>query len=363
MGWALFATAAAGCFTGPINHPPDIVISGPATPLRKQPAIYSANATDRDGDRRRVMWSRVASPCADDTGPDSWPKEWMSTGDEVTLMLDDDATNAPFCLWALAIDAHGAKNADHMAVVPQNQAPAAQLAVVQPEAVGFTDTGGIGKYPLYSTITLSGSGSTDPEGDALMNQTWTFTHVPDGYIASLDSCNGSDDCSFTASSPGTYAISFTTSDGMAAGKQQLTIFVEDDQPPCIEMTMPDYRIKVPIPFSPYDPSDPNKTTPPTITVRTVSDDGDPWPMTSTGRTTLSWFVSENGEPFFPLFDSNATGVFPVTSYSAGTVLKVRLEAMDRTKRPPSGCSQSDDRCPMVDGANCYQRVTWDIEIR
>src|SRR4029078_2471043 len=129
---------------------------------RTSPAMFTVSAPAPEGERPRVMWDAVPGPCTDDTGPESWPPstDWKaSMGDQATLMLDGKDTNAPFCLWAFAIDSHGAMNADHMAVVPQDQAPIARLTVVDPDPVMFI--AGQGTYPLHNTIFAVVVGSSD----------------------------------------------------------------------------------------------------------------------------------------------------------------------------------------------------------
>jgi hypothetical protein len=347
------------------------MISGEATPPRKVTAIYTGKATDPDGDQLSVMWALAPFPCTTDTGPDSWPpsKDWKtSVGDEATLVLDRDATDVPLCVWAFAIDSHGAKGADHLAVVPQDQAPIAQLAVVGPDAVKFA--AGIGTYPLYSRIALSSKGSIDPEDDALMNQTWTFTLVPPGFTTTLDSCNGSDECSFVADKPGEYDIAFTTSDGTTTGKAPLKIIVNPDQAPCIGPSDPDFLMSpmvvviLPSPTNPM-PDHPMPDPLPSFTIHSVADDGAPWPPGPKGGATFRWYVSTDGPQF--QFFNNDYPTLPLAStglYKTGDIVKVRVEVSDRNEANDAvlrGCDDKNDLCQAVPG--CFQRVTWSVAFR
>ncbi len=69
-----------------------------------------------------------------------------------------------------------------------------------------------------STVTLSGSGSYDPEGDPL-SFTWTFDSVPDGSALAGETgftINGGDEVAtaFTPDALGTYVISLMVTDGV-----------------------------------------------------------------------------------------------------------------------------------------------------
>jgi len=284
-------------------------------------------------------------------------------GDQATLMLDGKDTNAPFCLWAFAIDSHGAMNADHMAVVPQDQAPIARLTVVDPDPVMFM--AGNVTYPLYSTILLSGSGSSDPDGDALVNKTWTFTHTPGNQGPTLDNCNGMDLCRFVANMPGEYDISFTVSDGTATAETQLTIIVNQDKPPCIGPSDPDFLASPMVEVTLPSPTDPKPDPLPSFTIHSVADDGAPWPPGPKGGPTFRWYVSTDGQQF--QFFNNDYPTLPLAStglYKTGDIVKVRVEVSDHNQANDAvlaGCDDKNDLCQAVPG--CFQRVTWSVAFR
>jgi hypothetical protein len=355
-GALLLALTAAGCFTDHINTPPQVSITGPiGGPLwRRQPAQFKATVNDPDGDAWTLGWQILPhDDCSSGIQPPV--NEWTTNAD-TNIVVANGVTDDFFCVWARATDSHGAFGFDHMEGNPQDQAPTAKIKVVAPAASMVTPAL---VYPLYSTIDISSQETSDPEGD-MLDPGWRLDQSPPGSSAALKACNGDDRC-FTADKPGDYEVTFQVTDRSGAeGTMSLPIRVDMDQPPCIGRTTPDFNVKVPIPFEPYDPNNPTMMQP-AINVWTVTDDGDPWPKASTGVAMLSWFVSENGAPWVA-YGSDPGGVFRL-NYPSGTVLKVRLEVMDRTKSPPSGCSNNDDRCPNVDGAKCYQRVTWNIEIR
>ena len=153
---ALLTLAAAGCFTDPINRPPEITVpEASAPPLRKQTTTYTVQATDPDGDPTSVVWDWVPGACTPNTGPASWPLSKASIeamGDQSNvLMLDGSQTDASFCLWAFAVDSHGAITAVQLAVDPEDQAPIANISVVAPNPSPNSTL-----YPLYAA-TIVGS--------------------------------------------------------------------------------------------------------------------------------------------------------------------------------------------------------------
>jgi len=80
----------------------------------------------------------------------------------------------------------------------QNKAPIANAGADQ-----IVDTG--------NTVTLNGSGSSDPDGDAISYQ-WMLTQIPAGSSTSLSSSIASNP-NFNADQPGTYVASLVVNDG------------------------------------------------------------------------------------------------------------------------------------------------------
>lgn len=356
---ALLALAAGGCFTGPINHPPEITVSGPATPPRKQPEQqpYNASVRDADGDQLAVKWYVDKNQCADPDDRANWPPAaaWFPTmPDPDKLMIDGSNINDPFCVWAFATDSHGAIKADNFDVVPADAAPTANIRIVAPNPVPGSTTDVL--YPLYSTIELSPEDSTDPEGDPL---SWTWSlQAPAGSKAVRMDCNNGHEC-FIADVQGNYQVTLVATD--PAGKfnsVSRTISVNSDQPPCIvsESTMPSDLLLTPIQYS-------SKTNYPSqISVGAVHDDGDPYPSPGSALH-FRWSVSRNGEPFAPV--DNDFNFLPLDNTQApGTLVKVRLEVLDRnpdTAHALSGCGNDKDFCYTGAGTSCPQRVSWSIE--
>lgn len=68
---------------------------------------------------------------------------------------------------------------------------------------------------IGSTVTLNGSGSTNPSGIGTLTYSWAFTSVPPGSSASLSNANTMV-ATFKVDAPGTYAIQLTVSNGVSS---------------------------------------------------------------------------------------------------------------------------------------------------
>ena len=353
---ALLALGAAGCFTRPNNHPPEITVGGRSAPQRKQPGLepYMANASDPDGDQPKVMWYVAQSPCTDANDRANWPPvtDWMaSTPDPDKLMIDGSDIDGPFCVWAFATDSRGAVRASNFAVDPLDQPPTPNIRVVAPNPSPNSTTNVL--YPLYSTIELSPDGSTDPEGDTL---TWSWMlQPPPGSGAVRADCNNGHEC-FTADVQGNYEVTLMASDPTPKTvSTSLTITVNGDQPPCIMKTAPLYQLQTPRLFDP---------TMPYVRVDEVDDDGDPYPSPLPAQTLhFRWSLSVNGGGFAPAGADFHLLPLP-SSENPGVIVKVRLEVLDRnpaTANALFGCGDDKDFCYAGAGTGCPQRVSWSYE--
>jgi hypothetical protein len=73
-----------------------------------------------------------------------------------------------------------------------------------------------------STVTLDGSGSTNPSGIGALTYSWMFTSRPPGTKSVL-TFDTSVMPTFIADVPGTYVIMLTTSNGAASNSASVTI--------------------------------------------------------------------------------------------------------------------------------------------
>src|SRR6185369_6500756 len=87
-GAVALLAAAARCYTGPINSPPnkpDITVPQPIA--RTQPATFTASTSDPDGDRVRLKWASAPGPC----DPQALPVPGAATSDTFTVTPMTDA--------------------------------------------------------------------------------------------------------------------------------------------------------------------------------------------------------------------------------------------------------------------------------
>jgi hypothetical protein len=104
-----------------------------------------------------------------------------------------------------------------------------------PEAVGMSSK----SIRSSSTVRLNGSGSSDPDGDALRYR-WSFRAVPAGSTTAIDEST-SEITSFTADKSGTYQVKLTVRDGLSADSvllPDLVLQALDDAEPIPWITSP-----------------------------------------------------------------------------------------------------------------------------
>ena len=139
------------------------------------------------------------------------------------------------------------------------------------------------------------------------------------------------------------------------------ILVDEDQAPCIGIT------------SPASPGDGRHVVrrqdgPRPFTVLHVADDLDPSPRPATdspyvGTARFAWSLAgpQTGGDLLPI--AGASGpevVIDPALYAPGDLLELRVDVSDRVVRPPT-CGAGDPVCSTSD--SCFQRLTWEVEIR
>lgn len=87
---------------------------------------------------------------------------------------------------------------------------------------------------LNEEVTLNGSGSTDPEGEAL-TFAWAFISVPAGSSATINNANQAT-ASFTTDLEGSYIVSLTVSDGTDTATDQVTVIASAGNIPTVRIT-------------------------------------------------------------------------------------------------------------------------------
>lgn len=168
--------------------------------------LDGSGSADADGDPLDYSWRVISQPQGStstliNTG---WPTPEIYLDRAGTYSIELTVSDG-------ALDA--SDTVDIVAVTP-NGAPTANAG---PDQVVYSG----------SLVALNGSGSTDPEGDAL-NYTWTMVSKPSGSTASLSNFTTSRP-SFTADQVGSYEISLVVDDGVDSSAPDSVRVTADSQ--------------------------------------------------------------------------------------------------------------------------------------
>jgi len=342
-----------GCFTSPINGPPEKPKIAPVDTVRRgEPASFTIVRSDPDRDAVAVTWGTHSGDCPADPAapiPEDWEPRSLPPTTDARATVDAKMTQEPFCVCAVAVDSHGATSADCFAADPRNGAPIADIKVLEPASMA--------SYPLYSNFKLSGVDSFDPI-DPLMFF-WTFTRPPSSSAKVVDCANDPQhkQFCFTADVPGTYQVSLAVSDGHGGmGTAEQPLIVLKDRLPCIQATLPDFVPEVVLP--PLNNE---------FSVEVVDDDGEPYPQRPDRPAPhFAWSLRHGNDPLIHL-QGNDFHKLPVapTEFAEGERAQVRVEISDENaanqetiRRQLATCLDAPD-CAAAPG--CLQRVSWTVQ--
>jgi hypothetical protein len=351
---AAASTAAAGCllYTDHVNHRPTVDLVGPERVNRGDSASFIATPADEDqsaGSLTLEWRSRPGACPPPGTGLEIMSAMAGPAAANLTYVLADvtDAT----CVWVVARDERGAV-AWKGKVVQANHLPQAVIDVVMGKIVAGET------FELYSTVQLSGSHSTDADNDTVTVAGWSLTS-PDLAIRTPEACpSAKDDACILLDRPGAHVVELAVRDSQGGqGRDKRTLMVADDRAPCIETTMPDFRIGT----IPHESSAPLH-----FELNAVSDDGDPYPAAA-DRAVLIWEWRFEGDPIWlrqRVMPHATLDFLPLElAAHAGRSLAVRLSYLDRVMRDLSRCEEAScELGPAVAGAHCFQRVGWTFQI-
>ncbi|HEX7120193.1 MAG TPA: PKD domain-containing protein [Longimicrobiales bacterium] len=117
----------------------------------------------------------------------------------------------------------------------------------------IADAGGDQEVVVGATVTLDGSGSSDPDGDAI-TYAWSLVSTPSGSAATLSGATASAP-SFVADVAGTYTVELSVSDGAASDADTVSVTAADAKLELggtigADSTLPDlgvpYRVTAPL---------------------------------------------------------------------------------------------------------------------
>ena len=262
-----------------------------------------------------------------------------------------------------------------------DQAPIAVIEIQQ--TVGQPAPVAGQPYPLalYSTITLSGTGSDpDSEDIALLTPIWSVYAADDTQIVlpgCPDNSKGPYVCTFSTATPGTYRVELVVNDNtMKSDPAVQFIQVAEDQLPNIVIDSAE-----PLPQTSPNESPlllaANQVN--TFTINRVDDDGDPYPTADplnpypAPPAGFVWFfrLDQTGDLFKRWIGGGPTFTIPANTYLPQQTIQVRAEYHDRVtacqpKTP--GCSAVFAACD-PNATICYsfdlrvQWVTWTVTFR
>jgi RHS repeat-associated protein len=176
--------------------------------------LDGTGSADPEGDPLSYAWSLLSVP------PGSAAALTMPASATPTFPIDVPGT---YVAQLVVNDGALDSSPDTVVVATTNRAP---LADAGPDAVAFTG----------ASVTLDGTASADPDGDAL-TWAWVLITIPPGSAASLDDPTAPTP-SFTLDLLGDYVAQLTVNDGSLDGPPDTVRISAQNRPPSIDSTPP-----------------------------------------------------------------------------------------------------------------------------
>jgi hypothetical protein len=214
-------TAIANVTIG--NRPPtadagddaDVAVAAEAT-------LDASGSSDPDGDDLTFTWSIVSQPSGSSATLDG------TDGQTTTFTPDVEGEYT----MSVTVDDGEFTDSDEVVLTAtvENLPPVADAGPDQNAGVG-------------STVTLDGSGSTDPNGDAL-TFAWAFTNDPSGGADTITDAS-METATFSPSVTGTYTVELTVTDpGGLSDTDTVDVVVTDGNQPPVADAGPDQSVAV-----------------------------------------------------------------------------------------------------------------------
>jgi hypothetical protein len=375
LGAVLIAGSSTQCllFAESPNVQPKVDLEGPAEVHKNGMATFNARVTDDQGPAGvRYKWFRRKQACPASL-IEAEAEQSVGSGDSYIV---DRPGEGALCVGVVATDSHGASGFTARRFDVVNQRPVARLTMLTP---GLPDPASTAKmpivrFPLYSEVKISGSGSDDPDDDkGTLRFQWKVTW-PAGTASEPSPCGAT---TSTASVPdgqeicrrldvaGDYTFELTVRDGQSESEMPatMTVVAKPDGMPCFERTEPPHDLG-------RDASGPpvvitTADRPYTFRVLQVNDDGDPYPTPSgfiSGSFAWWWRLRDApGGEFKRVNDATLTSLtFEAGSQRPGDEIEVWVDYRDRQPSNTSQCVKDAlaDRCQDPARPDCFQRVSW-----
>ena len=354
----------AGCFyTGPINERPraeiEKVSPGPYHYPRETVQLVARKSSDsEDAGDLVATWSAYTCPTPESCDP-LGESAALALTSEYSVTIPDH-NHDPIRVQLVVRDSNGAESRDIETIEVGNRTPLVTVQVRQGgQAPGLTDTYVV-TVPLEVAVKVD-----DPDGDPFTTE-WALMRPRESDPDEV-SWRQLDEAGLVyeliPDVSGVWRVDIIASDGLPEGTlvHEEPILVDEDQPPCIGIT------------SPAAPGDGRHVVrredgPRNFTVLHVADDLDPSPRPAidspfVGTATFAWSLAgpETAGELVPI--AGATGsevVIDPAGHAPGDLLELRVDVSDRVDRP-STCGAAEPVCSTSD--ECFQRLTWQVEIR
>jgi len=330
------ALLLAGCFyIDPINTAPTAMIQlFPSGPYHfndtSSTTTFTVVAVDPDGDAMTFEWH--CTECVPNVGTSPMYRVTFATHGSVQVRL-------------IVKDSHGAEDTSLVPITITDRAPTVDIMVLN------TNSNLDGTYTVTKSILVTAD-AKDPDGDQLTTR--AIVHPPPTSDANDMQFFSSGDSVWTLvpDVPGHWTVEVTASDAFGGSTTKTQpIEVVPDQPPCLAITVPDAN------------SDGRYLVlrddgPRRFAVASVTDDLDTFP----GQIRLSWSLGPSGTLPAPVAGHDFPDfTIDPADYLPGDVLELRVEVADRVARTLP-CVAEQPRCS-IGGNDCFQRETWEVEIR
>lgn len=362
-----FSLSATGCFfTDPINDRPVARISiENDPPFHKGSTVMfdAAKSVDDDADDDlRAHWRAFA--CSSASPPiceplvDSVTKENLVDAFELDIPMDLSLdTMATINVELRVEDDSGASGLAIESIVIENRIPTINVSL--DEGPNQRPGGG----PVLGLPVSLTAEPVDEDGDEPV-LSWDFEGPPTSLRASVVFNQiGPNTYELDADVPGGWKFLLSADDGVGGvGEREVTFDVSADLEPCIQATDP-----VAVDGASYivERSD----GPRRFAVLHVVDELDVFPLAdglhpAIEQTRFSWKIAtpDTNGALVPLSGHVVSDyVLDPSAFSPGDLVELQVEASDRVTR--DACDSAQTVCSSSILPNCFQRLTWGVEIR